>query len=67
MNYALFIYLFIFAFLGPNLQHMEVPRLGVESELQLPDYSHSHSTVGSKLTLDPHYDTAHLNAGSLTH
>ena len=26
-------------FLGPNLQHMEVPRLGVESELQLPAYS----------------------------
>ena len=23
-------------FLGPLLQHMEVPRLGVESELQLP-------------------------------
>ena len=30
---SLFIYLFIFVFLGPYLQHMEVPRLGVESEL----------------------------------
>jgi len=32
----LFIYLFMFvflAFLGPLLRHMEVPRLGVESEL----------------------------------
>ena len=25
----------IFSFLGPRPQHMEVPRLGVESELQL--------------------------------
>ena len=35
-----FIYLFIylFSFLGPHLQHMEVPKLGVESELQLPAY-----------------------------
>ena len=34
----LFIYLFIF-FLGPHLQHMEIPRLGVISELQLPAYA----------------------------
>ena len=27
---------FFFLFLGPHLQPMEVPRLGVESELQLP-------------------------------
>ena len=26
-------------FLGPHLQHMEDPRLGVESELQLPTYA----------------------------
>ena len=25
---------FFFSFLGPHLQHMEVPRLGVESETQ---------------------------------
>ena len=37
---ALFIYLFIYlCFLGPHLQHMEVPKLGVESELQLPAYT----------------------------
>ena len=30
--YAFF---FFFVFLGPHLWHMEVPRLGVESELQL--------------------------------
>ena len=33
-------YLFMYCFLGPHLQHMEVPRLGVELELQL---HHSHS------------------------
>ena len=27
---------FFFSFLGLDLWHMEVPRLGVESELQLP-------------------------------
>ena len=31
--FILFIYFFIFAFLGPNLQHMEVPRWGVQQEL----------------------------------
>ena len=29
----------IFSFLGPHLRHMEIPRLGVELELQLPDYA----------------------------
>ena len=29
---------YLFSFLGPHLQHMEVPRLGVESDLQLPAY-----------------------------
>ena len=30
---------FMFCFLGPHLQHMEVPSLGVESELQPPAYT----------------------------
>ena len=36
-----FIYLltYLFVFLGLHPQHVEVPRLGVESELQLPAYS----------------------------
>ena len=29
----------LFFFLGPHLWHMKVPRLGVESELQLPAYT----------------------------
>ena len=32
-------FLFICLFLGPHLWHMEVPRLGVTSKLQLPAYS----------------------------
>ena len=32
-------FFFFFVFLGLYLQHMEVPRLGVESELQLPVYT----------------------------
>ena len=34
--YSLFFILFFFAFLRPHSQPTEVPRLGVESELQLP-------------------------------
>ena len=34
----------LFFFLGPNLQHMEVLRLGVELELQLPAYTPATAT-----------------------
>ena len=38
-------YLFIFfVFLGPHLRHMEVPGLGVQSELQLPAYTAATAT-----------------------
>ena len=33
-----FVCLFIFSFLGPHLQHTEVPRLRGELEPQLPAY-----------------------------
>ena len=33
--FAFFFFFFFFFFKGPCLLHMEVPRLGVESELQL--------------------------------
>ena len=33
---SFFSFLFFFCFLGLYLRHMEIPRLGVESELQLP-------------------------------
>ena len=48
---------FFFFFLGPHLWRMEVPRLGVESELWLLAYTTATAT----------YTTAHDNAGSLTH
>ena len=49
---------FIFVgFLGPRLWHMEVPRLGVESELQLPPTNsslhHIHSNARSEPGLQP--------------
>ena len=34
-----FVLFCFFGSLGPNLKHMEVPRLGVESELQLQAYT----------------------------
>ena len=39
----LFIYLFILSFLGPHQWHMEVPRIGVESELWPPAYTKARS------------------------
>ena len=36
--FCLFVCLFV-AFLGPHPWHMEVPRLEVESKLQLPAYT----------------------------
>jgi len=45
---------FLFLFLGLHLWHMEVPRLGVKSELQLPAYaSLSHSNARSHPRLRP--------------
>ena len=39
-----FSFFFFFVFLGLNLQHMEVPRLGIESELQLLAYTTATAT-----------------------
>ena len=36
--------LFIFVFLGPHLRHMDVLRLGVQSEPQLPAYATATAT-----------------------
>ena len=33
------LFLFLFCFVGSHPQHMEVPRLGVKSELQMPTYT----------------------------
>ena len=49
---CLFIYLFIY---GPHIWHMEVPRLRVESELQLPAYTTATASPDSSCLFDlPH-------------
>ena len=60
-----FEHFFVCVFLGPNLRHMEVPRLGVKSELQLPAYTTATAILDLSLTLT--YTAAHGNARSLTH
>ena len=37
--FIFFYFIFIFCFLGLHLQNMDVPRLGVESKLQLLAYT----------------------------
>ena len=51
-----------FFFLGLHLQHVKVPQLGFESELQLHAYAIAMATVDLGQT----YTTAYSNAGSLT-
>ena len=42
--------LIFFVFSGPSLSHMEVPRLGAESELQLPVYTTATATLDPSST-----------------
>ena len=44
----------LFVFLGPHLWHMEVPRLGVESGLQLPAYTTVTATGNPRCICDLH-------------
>ena len=37
--YTVFTFFFSFFFLGLHLRHMEVPKLGVELDLELPAYT----------------------------
>ena len=59
------LFLFFFFFLGPHPWHIDVPRLGVKSELShLPTpQPQQHQIQTSSET----YTTAHGNVGSLTH
>ena len=50
-----FVYFFIFCFLGPHPPHMEVPRLGVTSELKLPAYATATATSDPSCECDLHY------------
>ena len=56
---------FLIVFLRPHLLHMKVPRLGVESELQLQAYTTA--TAAPNPALSATYTTAHNHARSLTH
>ena len=54
----------LFFFLGLHLQHMEVPRLGIQSELLLPAYATATAMPDQVASVT--YTTAHGNARSLT-
>ena len=43
-----------FFFVGPHLWHMEVPRLGVESELQLPAHATATAMMDPSRVFDLH-------------
>ena len=64
-SFVSFFLSFFFCFLGPHLQHMEVPRLGAESELWLPPQPQpqQHQVQAACVT----YTTPHGNTRSLTH
>ena len=55
-------FLFFFS-LGLHLWHMEIPRLGTKSKLQLPAYAMVTATQDLNLVCT----VAHCNARSLTH
>ena len=61
-----FLHSFFFpSFLWLHLQHMEVPRLRVKSEVQVLAYATATAPRGPSRVFDLH--TAHGNAGSPTH
>ena len=47
-------------FLGLHLRHMEVPRLGVKLELQLPGCTTATATLDLNLTCDLHHTSWQL-------
>ena len=58
---------YFFGFLGPHLQHMEVPRLGAESQLEPPTYATATATPGLSHVCDLHHSSRqHCVLNSLT-
>ena len=49
------LFFFFLCLLGPHQRHMEVPRLGVESELQPPAYATAMPDLS--LICDPHHSS----------
>jgi len=54
-----FFFSFFFFFLGPNPWHMEVPRLGVQSELRLPAYTTTKTAMRDLCAASATYTTDH--------
>ena len=50
-------FVFIFVFLGPHLHHREVPRLGVESQLQLLAYATATAMPDLSLVYNLHHSS----------
>ena len=46
---------FFFVFLGPYPWHMEVPKLGLESELQLLAYAKATAMLDPRCVCDPYH------------
>ena len=55
VSFFFFFCLLSFVSLGPHPQPMEVPRLGVQSELQPPAYTTATTTPDPKLVCDLHH------------
>ena len=53
LKFFFFFFFLTVCFLGPHLWHMEVPRLGVELELQLPVKATATADAGSRPHLWP--------------
>ena len=56
-NPSFYFYFIYFIYLGPDPRHMEVPRLGVESELQLPADTTVTATRGPSHVCDLHHSS----------
>ena len=61
MSEKFYFILFYFVFLGSHLQHLEVPRLGVKSELELLTYTTATATLDPGCVCDLHHSSRHLN------
>ena len=52
-----FDFILFFVFLGPQRWHMEIPRIGVKSELQLPAYTTATAMQDLSHVCDLHHST----------
>ena len=52
---CIYLFVYLFCFLGPYPQHTEIPRLGVQSELQLPTYATATATWDPSRVCDLHH------------